>query len=69
MQIILNGNNFPVDEPISVSELLRLLKLETQRIAIEINEEIIPKSEHIRHQIQEGDKVEIVRAIGGGTSN
>ncbi|WP_114416839.1 sulfur carrier protein ThiS [Marinospirillum perlucidum] len=66
MQITVNGEPQKVDDLTSVSDLLQTLKLTGKRLAIEINEEIIPKSRHSQHQLQAGDQVEIVHAIGGG---
>lgn len=67
MHIILNGDKFSIQKPITVYELLQKFSLENKRVAIEVNEEIIPKSEHQTYQIHAGDKVEIVHAIGGGS--
>lgn len=66
MQIQLNGENRPLDNDTSLLQLLESLDLIGKRLAIEINGEIIPKSEHASHQLQDGDRVEIVHAIGGG---
>ncbi len=66
MQIQLNGENRPLDNDTSLLQLLESLDLIGKRLAIEINGEIIPKSKHASHQLQDGDRVEIVHAIGGG---
>ncbi|HSH30874.1 MAG TPA: sulfur carrier protein ThiS [Thiohalobacter sp.] len=42
------------------------LGLNGQRLAVEVNREILPRSEFAEHRFQAGDRVEIVRAIGGG---
>jgi thiamine biosynthesis protein ThiS len=46
--------------------VIRLLELEGKRYAIEVNEQIIPRSEHGIYALKTGDDVEIVQAIGGG---
>lgn len=46
--------------------LLEALELTGQRLAVEVNDEVIPRSEHSSRELREGDKVEIVRAVGGG---
>lgn len=66
MEIIVNGEPRQVKEPCSVSQLLEDMAVVGQRLAVEVNEEIVPKSQHGEHCFQEGDKVEIVHAIGGG---
>lgn len=66
MQIQLNGDSKPLDNNTNLLQLLESLGLAGKRLAVEINGEIIPKSQHPDYQLQDGDKVEIVQAIGGG---
>jgi sulfur carrier protein len=49
-----------------VSQLIQTLNLSSQRFAVEINEQIIPRSQHPRHRLEPDDRVEVVTAIGGG---
>jgi thiamine biosynthesis protein ThiS len=65
MEIILNGKPCSTGDSCSVSELLERLQLEG-KLAVEINEHIIPRSRFDSHIVSAGDKIEIVRAIGGG---
>ncbi len=66
MQIRLNGEQRVVDDATNLAQLVEQLELTGKRIAIEVNDELIPRSEHLQHQLSEGDRVEIVQAIGGG---
>lgn len=66
MQILLNGETRTVDDEISLADLVEQLDLTGKRIAIEVNGELVPRSAHADHQIEAGDRVEIVQAIGGG---
>ncbi|MFW2372353.1 MAG: sulfur carrier protein ThiS [Gammaproteobacteria bacterium] len=66
MQIILNGDAREVADKSSLSQLVDSLQLKGKRLAIEVNEEIIPRSAHDTYTLQDGDQVEIVHAIGGG---
>ena len=66
MQIQLNGALHDVAEGTTLSMLADTLDLGSSRYAIEVNEELIPRSEHSGHALQSGDRVEIVQAIGGG---
>lgn len=66
MNITLNGDTFDVPEGTSLAELISQLELEGKRFAIEVNEEIITRSEHASYQLNQGDQVEVVQAIGGG---
>ncbi len=66
MDIILNGEPREVAEACSLTLLTEQLGLTGKRYAVEVNEEIVPRSQHATHILQPGDKVEIVHAIGGG---
>lgn len=66
MQIFLNGETRALEANATVAELVESLGLAGRRIAVEVNEEIVPKSEHGGIRLTEGDRVEVVHAIGGG---
>lgn len=66
MQIQLNGEVRDFASGLTVAELIDSLGLTGRRIAVERNEEIVPKSEHGTITLAEGDRIEIVHAIGGG---
>ncbi|MGJ8515332.1 sulfur carrier protein ThiS [Carnimonas bestiolae] len=65
MQLYLNGEaqEFNVT---TVAELVAALKLTGKRIAVERNEQIVPRSRHAETALAEFDRIEIVHAIGGG---
>ena len=65
--IVLNGNNQQVDRDITLSQLLDNLDLTGKRLAVEINQQIVPRSEFSNLTLNELDSVEIVQAIGGGS--
>ena len=66
MNILLNGKTQILTDDIYLDTLIKQLDLTGKRLAVEINREIIPKSEHSQHKIKDGDTIEIVYAIGGG---
>ena len=66
MNILLNGETKQIDNQLLLSQLIEQLGISGKRLAVEINKEIIPKSEHAKYVINEGDRIEIVHAIGGG---
>jgi len=66
MDILLNGKPRLLAGPITVLQLLQAYELDVRRVAVELNEEIVPRSQHQAKQLQPGDRVEIVHAIGGG---
>ena len=66
MNISLNGESRQIENNLLLSELIEQLGFAGKRLAVEINKEIVPKSEHGSYTIQDGDRIEIVHAIGGG---
>jgi thiamine biosynthesis protein ThiS len=64
--LTLNGENRAFDGPISLAGLLSVLGLETRKVAVERNEEIVPRSHYADTWLESGDALEIVHFIGGG---
>jgi sulfur carrier protein len=66
MQIQLNGEAFEVPAGETVAGLIERLDLVGRRLAVEVNLDIVPRSQHATTALVEGDRVEVVHAIGGG---
>ena len=66
MQVTINGKPLAVSAGTSVADLLTQLSLAGKRVAVECNGEIVPKSLHATRCLNEGDRLEIVVAVGGG---
>ncbi|HNZ56834.1 MAG TPA: sulfur carrier protein ThiS [Methylophilaceae bacterium] len=67
MQLIINGKSREFDiASFTVADLVSALNLEGKRLAIEWNGEIVPRSQFADTLLSEGDKLEIVGAVGGG---
>lgn len=66
MHLTVNGDPVELETGATIQRLLEQLDMDTGRVAVEINREIIPRSEHADHRLTEGDRIEIVHAIGGG---
>lgn len=66
MNIVINGETRSVSEGLNAQQLLEQLGLSQQKVALEVNQEIVPRSVYMRHIFQAGDRVEIIHAIGGG---
>lgn len=66
MRIQLNGELFELPDEQSVADLLGRLDLAGRRVAVELNLDIVPRSQHHSTRLAEGDRVEVVHAIGGG---
>lgn len=65
MEVLLNGDSYSIDKICTIENLITSLKLDG-KFAIEINQNIIPRSEYLETELRAGDKIEIVQAIGGG---
>jgi sulfur carrier protein len=66
MQIYLNGQARECTPATTIAALLAETGHGERRVAVEVNREIVPRSRHAEHSLHEGDRVEIVQAIGGG---
>ncbi len=65
-KIQLNGNPYEINNGTNLNELLNKLKIQTNKVAIEVNGEIIEKNKYTNLILNKDDKVEIVQFIGGG---
>ncbi len=65
-KIQLNGAPYEINNGSNLNELLNKLKIEKNKVAIEVNGEIIEKKKYINLVLKKDDKVEIVHFIGGG---
>ena len=66
MELLINGESRQFSLPLTVAELLLTLNHAGKRIAVEHNGEIVPRSRHGETMLVDGDRVEIVLAVGGG---
>lgn len=66
MKIFINGEQKNIADSVTAQHLLEQLGMSQQRVALEINREVVPRSLHAKHKFQDGDRVEIIQAIGGG---
>ena len=66
MRIYVNGEPTQVDAEIPLAALIQQLALTDEKIAVEVNQEVVPRSTFGDHRLQPDDQIEIVRAIGGG---
>ncbi|MES2858170.1 MAG: sulfur carrier protein ThiS [Pseudomonadota bacterium] len=66
MHILLNGAPCDLEEGSRITDLLVREGLAERRVAVEVNGEIVPRGLHPQHALHEGDRVEVVHALGGG---
>jgi sulfur carrier protein len=66
MQVRLNGELRELPDALTVTGLLAHLGVKAQRVAVEVNENVVTKDRYDAHVIGPGDSVEIVAFVGGG---
>ncbi len=66
MRVIVNGDELELPADATLNDLLHNLSLGATKVAVELNQSIVPRSQHAQQRLQQGDCVEIVYAIGGG---
>ena len=66
MRIQLNGEPLDLPDGETVAALLTRLELTGRHVAVELNLDIVPRSQHAETTLNDGDSVEVVHAIGGG---
>jgi len=66
MRIYINGEPRDLPDGASMAQLIELLELGGKRIAVEVNEELVPRSTFADHRLDNNDRIEIIHAVGGG---
>jgi len=67
MRVLVNGEPMELPEGLSIEALLEQLKVKREYTAVALNREITPKTQYADTRLKDGDKVEIVRPMGGGS--
>ena len=67
MLITVNGKPMEIETGMTIDGLLAHLSIKREYTAVAVNREITPKSDYATVKLSEGDKVEIVRPMGGGS--
>ena len=66
MRLLVNGEEQRVEPSTTVKQLLSSLGLEDTLVAVERNEEVVPRALHESTRLSDGDRVEVVHFVGGG---
>ncbi len=67
MNIVLNGEPFELERPVTVSKLLERLNIDPRRVSVEHNLVVLKRTAYDSTLLKEGDEVEVVNFVGGGT--
>jgi sulfur carrier protein len=66
MRLVVNGEEQQVGQSTTVKQLLASMGLADTLVAVERNEEVVPRAQHESAVLTEGDRVEVVHFVGGG---
>lgn len=66
LEITVNGSPKAVPADWSIAQLLGDMQMRPQWVAVEVNEQLVPRTEHHARQLAAGDRLEIVTLVGGG---
>jgi len=66
MKLLINGEDREFNSPLSLSSLVEQLGMKTDRVAIELNRNIVARERWAETNLAEGDRLEIVHFVGGG---
>jgi len=66
VHLLVNGDPRSVPSDATLAELIDALGLQTRRIAIAVNRDVVPRSAFATHRLAAGDRIEILEAVGGG---
>ncbi len=66
MNITLNGEIKEINQPINLADLLEHFALPAERVAIELNKQVVRKKDWTATQINEADRIEVIHFVGGG---
>lgn len=68
MTIAVQVNGAPREVPaeLTVRDLVKMLGFEQELVAVEVNQELVPRAEHAGRGVRSGDRIEIVEFVGGG---
>lgn len=66
MQVVINGEPREIADGVTITALLTTLGIDLRRVAVELNEQVVPKARHAETSLAPNDRLEIVTFVGGG---
>lgn len=64
--ITVNGTSTQVDRPMTIDELIHHVDVPKNYLAVEVNEDVVPREKHGEYVVGDGDRIEVVTLVGGG---
>ncbi|QDV12477.1 sulfur carrier protein ThiS [Rosistilla oblonga] len=66
IEVTVNGQAQQIEGPMSVAALLEIVEIPGPYLAVELNEDVVPREHHGDQQVAAGDRIEVVTLVGGG---
>ena len=66
MRLVINGNQQDFPERLNLAQLVEQLGMKSDRVAVELNREIVSRAQWTETQLRDGDQLEVVHFVGGG---
>ena len=66
MHIVVNGQSREVADGTTLADLIGEMEIQPRHVAVEVNLELVPRTQHAAHELKEGDNLEVVTLVGGG---
>ena len=66
MQVTINGESQSIEDGWTVANLVTSFQLQPRRVAVEINEKLVPRKDYEATTLHDGDRIEVVTFVGGG---
>ena len=66
IEIKVNGETVEIGSPMTVEQLLETVEVPPNYLAVEVNQDVVPREEYISTTVNAGDSVEVVTLVGGG---
>ena len=66
MNVLINGESREVPDSVNLTALLELFSLPSQRVAVELNRNVVRRADWVSVTVTEGDKIEVIHFVGGG---
>lgn len=66
MNVHVNGRESQFPDGITIARLVQLADVPPNYLAVEVNEDVVPREQHDSHVLSDGDRVEVVTLVGGG---
>ncbi len=64
--VTVNGTSLELQQPQTIQQLLSLAQVPANYLAVEINQEVVPREVHTSQLVADGDQIEVVTLVGGG---